>query len=186
MRWIALFLALVLAPALAAQPVPYTLDRDRSLVGFSFDIGNDEVKGNMPVAAATIALDLDRLSRSTAQVTLNTRDAVTELGFATEAMLGASVLDADAFPTISFQATSVSGTLAGGKIEGQVTIRGVTRPVTLDAQVFRQRDTEEGDRSRLSVLMTGTVDRRDFGADGFAQFVGPEIRLEILTRLTRS
>lgn len=66
-----------------------------------------------------------------------------------------------------------------------MTIRGVTRPIVLAAQVFRQRDTQEGDRSRLSVLLTGTVDRRDFGADGFAQFVGPEIRIEILTRLDR-
>ncbi|MEO0664746.1 MAG: YceI family protein [Pseudomonadota bacterium] len=183
MRWL-LFLLLFPVTALA-EPVPYRLDPENSLVGFAFDVGGDEIKGNMPVSAATIRLDLNTLSQSTATVTLDTTRAITEEAFATDAMLGPSVLDAATFPEITFEATRITGTINDGQIEGLVTIKGVTRPVTLDAQVFRQRGSTENDLSRLSVLMRGTVDRREFGADGFAQFVGPEIRIDILTRLDR-
>ncbi|MEM9350577.1 MAG: YceI family protein [Pseudomonadota bacterium] len=176
---------LLFASAAFAEPIPYALDRERSLVGFEVDLGGSPLKGNMPVDAANIVLDLDNLSRSSAEVTLNVSDAITEAGFATDAMLGGSVLDAARFPTIRFVSESISGTLSGGTVTGLVTIKGVTRPLTLDAQVFRQRDTEEGDRSRLSVLLTGKIDRRDFGADGFSEFVGPTIDIDILTRLTR-
>lgn len=181
-----LFVLLFLPVASLAEPVAYTLDRARSLVGFSVDLGGTPLKGNMGVATADIALDLSDLSQSSARVTLDTRSAITEASFATEAMLGAQVLDADRFPTIRFEATRITGTLSGGNVEGLVTIRDVTRPVTFSAQVFRQRGQAEGDTSRLSVLLTGTIDRRDFGADGFPQFVGPEITLEVLTRLDKS
>ncbi|MEL7300297.1 MAG: YceI family protein [Pseudomonadota bacterium] len=188
----ALLLALLLiapltAPAALAQAVSYALDRETSLVGFAFDLtGGSEIKGNMPVAAAEIALDVDTLEQSRAVVTLDTRRAITEQAFATDAMLGPNVLAAEDFPTIRFEATRITGNVNAARVEGRVTIKGITRPITLDAQVFRQRGTEAGDLSRLSVFMTGRVDRRDFGADGFPQFVGPEIRIEILTRLTRS
>lgn len=184
MRFLIPTLIAVAAPALA-DPVPYALDRARSAVAFTFEMVGQDTQGTMPVTSADIALDLDDLAQSTARVMLDASGATTSIGFATEAMLGPQVLATDRFPTIQFEATRLSGSLAGGTIEGRVTIRGITRPITLDAQVFRQRDTIAGDRSRLSVLMTGTVDRRDFGADGFAQFVGPKITLEILTRLDR-
>ncbi|MEM6478119.1 MAG: YceI family protein [Pseudomonadota bacterium] len=184
---IALFLPLLIvqALALAAEPVAYALDKERSLVGFSFDLGAENLRGNMPVESAEISLDLNDLSQSSARVRLDVGSAVTEAAFATEAMLGRQVLDAQNFPEIAFEAQAFTGDLSGGKVRGTVTIRGVTRAIVLEAQVFRQRGTAEDDLSRLSVLMTGTVDRRDFGASGFAQFVGPEIKLEILTRLTR-
>ncbi|MEL6689654.1 MAG: YceI family protein [Pseudomonadota bacterium] len=184
MRWLILFLLLPFTAL--AEPVAYTLDRERSLVGFAFDVGNDEIKGNMSVSSADIVLDLDNLARSTARVTLDTTSAVTEDSFATGAMRGAQVLDTSTFPTITFEATKISGTFNNGRVEGLVTIKGVTRPITLSAQVFRQRGQDAGDNSKLSVLLSGTVDRRDFGADGFAQFVGPDIRLDVLTRISRT
>ncbi|MEL6913471.1 MAG: YceI family protein [Pseudomonadota bacterium] len=184
---LALHLVLLLPAGALAQAVPYTLDRETSLVGFAFDLtGGSEIKGNMPVSAADIALDVDSLEQSRASVTLDTGRAITEQAFATDAMLGPNVLAAEDFPTIRFEATRITGNVNAARVEGRVTIKGVTRPITLDAQVFRQRGTAAGDLSRLSVFMTGSVDRREFGADGFPQFVGPEIRIEILTRLTRS
>ncbi|MEM1232492.1 MAG: YceI family protein [Pseudomonadota bacterium] len=184
MRWF--LIALLFVPSAArTEPASYALDRARSIVGFSVDMGGSPLKGNMNVRSAQITLDLEKLSQSTARITLDTQSAITEASFATEAMLGAQVLDANRFPTIRFEATRISGTLSGGTVEGLVTIRDVTRPITFSAQVFRQRGQAEGDTSRLSILLSGTIDRRDFGADGFPQFVGPQITLEVLTRLDR-
>ncbi|MEM1236631.1 MAG: YceI family protein [Pseudomonadota bacterium] len=184
MRAFLLLLCLWALPA-AAQPVPYDLDRENSLVAFRFDLAGDTVKGNMPVASANILLDTENLPATSGTVTLSPGDAVTEIGFATDAMLGANVLNTEQFPEIKFQTTAVRGTFSKGEVDGLLTVRGVTRPVTMDAQVFRQRGTDSGDLSRLSILFTGTINRDDFGASGFPQFVGPEIEIEVLTRLTR-
>lgn len=114
-----LLLLFLLPTHVLADPVPYALDRDRSLVGFAFDLGADEIKGNMPVDSANIVLDLDRLSGSRAEVVLDTRGAITEAGFATEAMLGQSVLHAAQFPTITFSSTRIAGSLSRGTVEGR-------------------------------------------------------------------
>ena len=58
--------------------------------------------------------------------------------------------------------------------------------IALDAVVYRQRGTVEGDRRNLSILMTANIDRRRFGAGGYSAIVGPTIRMKILTRITRA
>ena len=173
------------ASAATAQPVAYDFDRQNSQVAFRFDLGGQTVKGNMPVAAANIALDVGNLPASSASVTLSPGDAVTEIGFATDAMLGSRVLNTAEFPEIRFETTAVRGALSGGEVDGMLTVRGVTRPVTMKAQVFRQRGSTSGDLSRLSILLSGTINRDDFGASGFGEFVGPNIEIEVLTRLNR-
>ena len=65
-------------------------------------------------------------------------------------------------------------------------LRGQTRPVTLSARVFRPQGTDPGYRERLAVQLTGTVRRSEFGATGFADMVGDEVRLKILARLVLS
>jgi polyisoprenoid-binding protein YceI len=101
-------------------------------------------------------------------------------------MKGPKVLDADSHPTISFQSTSVRSAGEGAIVEGQVTIRGVTQPMTLQAQIFRQQGRAEGDLSHLTVRLTGAVKRSAFGATGWLDMVGDEVRLDILARIART
>jgi len=71
-------------------------------------------------------------------------------------------------------------------VNGLLTMRGVTKPIAMQANIYRQRGSAANDVSRLSVLLTGTVDRRLFGADGFPAIVGPNIKFEVLTRIDRA
>jgi polyisoprenoid-binding protein YceI len=68
-------------------------------------------------------------------------------------------------------------------VTGNLTIRGVTRPVTLLAEVFRPKGSAEDDRSRLTVRLTGRVNRSDFGAAGWSDMVGDEVRIVINARI---
>lgn len=177
------FLLICLSPPAFADAVPYLLDRDRSAVAFSYLFSGNPTEGQMPVAAAELFLDLDDIPNSNIAVTLNADAARAGFIFATEAMKGASVLNTRDFPTISFRTTQIIGDLSGATVTGDLTIRGITRQVTLDAKLFRQRGTVAGDRSRLSVLLTGQVNRNDFGASGWSGYVGPDIDLKILARM---
>ncbi|MDX8353712.1 YceI family protein [Cognatiyoonia sp. IB215182] len=190
-RLIAAITALVLTSlplAALAERVPYRLQADRSEVGFVFNLSGAKNRGSMPVRAADIVIDFDRFSNSTADVTVDVSRARTGLIFATEALKAGSVLNASAHPTIRFQSTAIRpndprNLSAGGKIDGNLTIRGITRPVTLDAAVFRQQGSAEGDLSQLSFRISGTVNRSDFGATGYSDLVADQIRLDIAARV---
>ncbi len=177
-------LLIALATPAWAEPVPYALDRDNSVVGFTYTLNGSDTKGNIPISQANVVLDLDRFANSRVSATLAASQATAGLFFATDAMRGTSVLNTSAHPTITFQSRRVRPTAAfAAKVDGDITIRGVTRPITLDAQLFRPQGATGFDR--LSVRLQGSIDRRAFGATGFPQFVGPTIELDIITRVTR-
>jgi len=181
-------LALTLPLSAVAAPTTYILEAAKSKVGFVFTLNNNAAKGSIPIKSSNIQIDLDALQRSSVDVTLDVRKTRTGLFFATEALKGSSVLDANKFDTIRFVSTGIrlgsTGQLSGGaKITGNLTIRGITKPVTLNATLFRQRGTDAGDLSRLGFRLTGAVSRAAFGATGYSDLVDDTIQLDILARV---
>ena len=96
------------------------------------------------------------------------------------------MLDAAAFPEMVFRSTAISRDGDGAKVMGDLTIRGITRPVTLSARIFRQSGTGAGDLSLLTVLLKGTLVRSDYGATGWSDMVGDEVRLLITARIAKA
>ncbi len=184
---LAVLALLALAAPVLAAPVAYRLDADRSTVGFETDFGEDRITGRFPVAEADLRIDIQRPGNSRIRVAIDAAGAEASFPFAAQALKGPRVLDARRFPQIIFESTRVLGNpAAGGRIEGLVTIRGITRPVTLEAQLYRQDGTLPEDLSRLSVVLRGAVSRAAFGADGWADMVGDEVRVVILARIERA
>lgn len=172
-------------PALAA-PERYLIDTATSRVDFEADYGQEIIAGTMPVADADIVLDFARPAASRIRVALDVRGARVPFPFAAEAMTGRSVLDAARFPFILFESTAVQAQGTRARLEGRLTIRDVTRPVALDAEFFRQRGTAPGDLSALSIHIRSRVNRSDYGATGFSDLVGDEVRIRIVARIRRA
>lgn len=181
-----ILLAALLAQPAGAAPAPYSLDAARSRVAFEVAFGPDQITGTMPVSAADLALDFRDVSKSHVAVTLDARAAEASFPFAAQAMKGPKVLDSAHFPAITFASRKVTGTATGARIEGILTLRGTARPVALDARIYRQTGTEEGDLSHLTLKLTGTVRRSDFGATGWADMVADAVTLDILARVDRA
>ncbi len=179
-----LLLGFLALPAIA-DPEVYRLEAARSSVNFTYDFQGTATTGTMPVLAARMRLDLDRISASEVDVTLDARGARAGFFFATQTMKGPKVLDTKQFPTIHFHATRIVGTLASASVIGELTVRDVTRPVTMQAGLYRQRGTEAGSRDRLTVLLTGRISRSAFGAGGFPGYVGDTIALRIIARIVK-
>lgn len=184
---IALFPALwlLLCLPLAAAPAQYVLEPAASTVGFETDFGKDQITGKMPITAADLTLDFDQIANCKVSVTLDASGAQASFPFAAQAMKGPKVLDTGDHPQIIFESTSVQVAGKGARVLGLVTIRGVSKPMVLDAQIYRQKGTAEGDLSHLSIRLTGAVQRSQFGATGWADMVGDEVRLNILARIAR-
>lgn len=183
----ALALALI-ASASPAAPTRYILDESASQVGFIYTLNGADQKGMMPVERADLMIDPQNLRASTVDVLVNVQQTRTGLIFATDALKAPSVLDATQHPTIRFVATEirlgVNGRLSeGAQIDGNITLRGVTRPTTFQASLFRIQGSAPDDLSTLTVRLTGSVRRSDFGADGYSDLVGDIVDLDIFARI---
>jgi polyisoprenoid-binding protein YceI len=170
---------------LCAAPADYVLEPASSTVGFETDFGNDHITGRMPIILANLTLDFDQVANCKVAVTLDASGARASFPFAAQAMKGPKVLDTVAHPQIIFESTSVKSAGKGAKVTGIVIIRGVSKQMILDAQIYRQKGTIEGERSHLSIRLTGSILRSQFGANGWADMVGDEVRLDILARIAR-
>lgn len=182
-----LLLAVLLFAAVSAlaEPARYRLDAAESSVQFTYALSGTPATGTMPITRADLTLDFQQVARSKASVTLNADGTKTGVILITQALKGSDVLDTARYPGITFTSRNVTGTANGARLTGDVTIRGVTRPLVLDAKIYRRDGSAAGDLSRLTVLLTGAIDRRDFGADGYPALVDPTVRLRILARLDR-
>ncbi|WP_156883018.1 YceI family protein [Rhodovulum sp. P5] len=181
-----LALPLLICTAALAEPSRYALDRDRSRFAFDAAFGADRLTGTIPVASADVLLDLVQPPDSRISVTLNSRQAKANFPLATRALRGPGILNAGASPAITFQSREMAFNGSVGRVSGEITLRGQTRPIAFDARLYRQRGQEPDDLSRLSVRLTGHLNRSDFGADGWSGLVGDQVNLTILVRLTRA
>ncbi len=166
-----------------AKPMRYLLEADKPSVGFVYHFNGAQTKGTMPVASADLTIDFAALHKTTVRISLNVRKARAGFIFATQALREKSVLDVANHPQIRFSSTKVSRTATGARVVGMVTIRGVTKPLTLNAVFYRQKGSAPKDLSKLSILLTGSISRSAFGAKGYPKLVGDRIDLRILARI---
>ncbi len=167
-----------------AAPARYELDATASNVGFLFTMGGAQNKGTMQVSKATILVESANLAASRVDISVDVASVRTPLPFVRPALIGPEVLDAARYPTIRFVSSKVKlapdGRLSGGaQITGKLTMRGVTRPVTFEASLFRVKGSAKDDLSQLSVHLTGQVSRAAFGATGYGDLVADMVGLDI-------
>ena len=182
--FLAVFWACTAGP-LWAKPANYILEPAISSVAFETDFGKDKITGTMPITAANLALDFDHIANCKISVTLDAAGAEASFPFAAQAMKGPKVLDTNTHPQILFESASVKAAGEGANVKGFVTIRGIRQPMVLNARIYRQKGTVAGDLSHLSIRLTGVVQRSQFGATGWSDMVGDDVRLDILARIAR-
>jgi polyisoprenoid-binding protein YceI len=71
-------------------------------------------------------------------------------------------LDAEQFPLVTFESTSLKPSGENWKLTGDLTIRGVTRPVTFDL-VFEGGATDPYGNTKAGFSAVGEIERRDWG-----------------------
>jgi polyisoprenoid-binding protein YceI len=139
----------------------WSLDTVHSIVGFEVGYMAGTFKGRFHDVAATLALGeeaatLEGAAR-VASVDVQNPDLNAHL-------LSPDFFDAEQFQELRFRADDLR--LAGDRItaEGEITIKGVTKPVTVAGTVSPPISDPWG-RQRLGIAVTAAVDRTDFGID---------------------
>ena len=191
-RWLTslVWVLLLAAGVAAAHPLDYRIDTVHSQVLFSADHdGYSRPVGRLAIARGWLRFDPDDWSASkvVADIDLASADMGDESWDA--AITGNNFLDAAKFPPANFQSTAVRKTGEhSGTLEGELTLRGVTLPVTVDFTVNRVGMTLFGFETIAGFSGRATLDRTKFGMTAFPKSVGTDvaIRLEIEAKLDRS
>jgi polyisoprenoid-binding protein YceI len=101
---------------------------------------------------------------SSVEVTIDAASIDTTHTQADEHLRGEAYLDVEHHPQMRFRSTSVRHVgEANWEVTGDLTIRGVTRPITLAATFEGAVPVRYGGRAKLAFSATGHFDRRDFG-----------------------
>jgi len=161
----------------------YRLEAAHSVILFSIlHLGLTDYHGRFDRLSGTLNFDGNEPQRSHVSVTIGMDGVDTPSARLTEDLKGKAVFDVAQYPEARFEATTISQTGPDrGLITGNLTIRNVTKPVTLDA-VFR--GTERNPLDDVPVLgfhATATIKRSDFGLTDmiWAPLVGDEVTLTI-------
>lgn len=178
----ALFLALVVgaigfgvvAPqATFAQPTMQTpipqqrlvLDAAHTQVAFSANrFGFNHVLGRFDTISGEIVLDQTFPERSSVNATIQVASLSSGHPVRDEHLKGATWLNAAEFPTMTFRSTRVRQTSDNtAEVIGDMTIRGVTHPVTLNVTLNRTGQSPSNGRTVAGFSATATVSRTAFG-----------------------
>jgi polyisoprenoid-binding protein YceI len=122
------------------------------------------VKGQFAKVTGTLTLDESDLSRSRVEAlieaaSLETRDAQRDAH-----LKSADFLDVEKFPSLSFQSTGISQVKDGElAIEGDLTIRGVTRKAVFYAEGPTLPAKDPWGNTRVGVSASTRISRKDFG-----------------------
>lgn len=121
------------------------------------------VRGRFAEVAGTLAGDDDDPDHATIDITIPAASIDTREPQRDAHLRSADFLETDAHPHIVFRSTRVAKAGDGVfRVDGELTIRGTTRPVTLRVESGgRVRDPWGGERAAYSA--TTTINRRDFG-----------------------
>jgi len=185
---IALSAAAMIAPAAAAAPVSYDFDRSHTEIRASWDHqGYSRQAIHFTQYDGTLDLDLETPSNSVVDITFSLIDDGFWVGAHHDRFIAhlnsEDFFLTEQFPTARFVATSfetedgVTGTMTG-----ELTIRDLTHPVTLDVTLNRQDVTRDG-RSKLGFSATGTLLRSEWGLGFAVPSVSDEVLLTIETEL---
>lgn len=174
---------LAFAGSAFAAPVTYKIDPNHTNViaqwshfGFSNPIAN------FGKADGTIVYDADNVAASSVQVTLPLSGLNSFVKAFDEHLLSADFFDAEKFPAATFKSTRVEAAGEGKlKVTGDLTIKGITKPVVLDVTLNKAGEQPMAKRAAIGFDATATVKRSDFGVDKFTPAVSDEVSLRITT-----
>ncbi len=171
------FAAAAATPALAA-PETFVLDGTHSFPRFEYShFGFSNQIHRFDKTSGTIVYDKAAKTGSV-DITIDAKSVDTGYPLFNEHIQGEDFLDTAKYPTITFKSTSVK--FDGDKpatIEGNLTIKGITKPVTLTVTSFQAMPHPMLKKDAIGANATAKIKRSEFNAGKYAPYVGDDLTL---------
>jgi polyisoprenoid-binding protein YceI len=183
------------APVAAPEAATWDIDAAHSSAGFKVrHLMVSHVRGHLGPVSGSVVIDEQDPTRSRVDVSVAASGIDTREPKRDEHLRSADFLDVANHPTVTFRSTAVRATREGGgalDVTGDLTIRGVTRPVTLSVEPLPPAVTDPWGNTKRGASARARINRKDWGlnwnlaleAGGFV--VGDEVAIEIEVELVR-
>jgi polyisoprenoid-binding protein YceI len=164
----------------------YTFDQNRSKIGFEVHHMLGTARGQFHRFSGTIDLNRDHPEQSNVVAKIDVASIDTGIQKRDNHLRSADFFDVAKFPQITFKSRTVKRTgEKAGDVNGDFTLHGVTRPITLHVQLL-----DAGERSRWKIS-TAPLKRRDFnllfgGTAETVSGIGQDVAVSIEIEATRS
>lgn len=142
----------------------WDVDRDHSNVDVVIRHLLSRVRGHFTDYSGVITVDPDP-TRSSVEVTVQAASIDTDHAERDDHLRAPDFLDVEQFPVLTFRSTSVARPDLDGRfrVDGELTVRGVTRPISLDTEYLGWSEDPWGGK-RAGFTARAAIDREDFGA----------------------
>lgn len=172
------------APAAAPASIKagtYTVETYHTLVRFGVNhFGINEFFGTFPGATGSLTIDPKNLAATKLDVAVPVATVSTTNATLDKELAGADWLDAAKFPEMRFVSIKVTRTGATtATVAGNLTLHGVTKPVTLDATFNAAATNPMNKAYTLGFKASGVIKRTEFGVSKYAPMVGDETTIAI-------
>jgi polyisoprenoid-binding protein YceI len=176
----ALALVTLAAGSALAAPVTYTVDSSHTFPRFSYShLGFSTQLSSFSNTSGTVVYDAQAKTGSV-DIVIDMKTVNTGSSDFNGHIQGEDFLDTAKFPKATFKSTKV--VFEGDKpssIEGQLTIKGVSKPVTLTVSSFQAVPHPMMKVPALGANAFVTIKRTEFNAGKYAPYVGDEVRIDI-------
>jgi polyisoprenoid-binding protein YceI len=174
---VVLGLLVVAAPARAADE--FTLDAAHSAVSFKIShIGLSWTHGRFNDVSGSFTIDKDDPTKSAFALSIKTESIDTGVPKRDEHLRSPDFFNAKQFPAITFKTTTAKAVDGGYEVTGDLTLHGVTKPVTFTLKGGRTAEFPKG-VTRTGYSTELTIKRSDFGMDKAKEAVGDEVYISI-------
>ena len=182
----------VVVPALAQNPAPaaapaasnvWRIDRGHSELTFSIRHMVSRVRGQFNSWSGTITGDLNDWENAVVNVSVDAASIDTNHERRDADLRGKDHFEIETYPTITFRSTKIERDGDRLRMTGDLTMRGVTKPVVVEGQLTGT--AEEGGHTRVGFEASTTINRKDFGfvwnraVEAGGWLIGDEVRIDI-------
>ena len=174
---------LVAATVATAKPVDYQIDPTHTATVFSWNhMGFSTPSANFTDIQGTITVDLDKPEKSSVNVVIPVSSVNTNVPALDKEFQQAAWFDAATYPNITFKSTKVESVdKKNFKITGDLTIKGVTKPVVLVGTLNKHGIHPMRKLDTVGFNATTSFDRSAFGVGNYVPVVGDKITVNITT-----
>lgn len=183
LKYVAIAGLLGVAVTAQAAPTTYKLDPAHTMVLFSWShFGFSHPTADIGLGEGTVTFDPAHPAQAKVQVTLPLDKLDTHVGALDSHLKEPDFFDAAKYPTITFQSTKVQPMGKNRfKVDGNLTVHGVTRPVVLDATLNRIGAHPMTKAPSIGFDASTTIKRSEFGIGAYVPNVSDTIDVRITT-----
>lgn len=159
----------------------YDVDANHTQVLWSVDhLGFTPLNGMFGRMSGTLTLDPKAPNAAKLDITIPMEGLVVTSPRFAEHLASAEFFDSAKFPTATFTSTRVAASGNQATIEGELTLHGVTRPVTLEARFIGAGYNPQHKAENVGFTASARVLRSDFGLGEAVPMVSDEVTLTII------